>query len=217
FNCFYKPCEQVGGDFYDVFRIDEENIGVYICDVSGHGVSAAMITVFIKQVIASLINQKNNVLYSSSETLALLNKFFIEEAFGELFATMSYGVFNEKSSEFTYSSAGHCSTYTVTKDGKVKELEHGGFAIGWFPELTLVAHTLTIDKGSKIIFSTDGIFEAINHKGEIWGEKSFCSCIEKSAHLFAQEFIQKIVEGMEEHIGKEAQNDDIAILTMEVQ
>ena len=218
FNSLYSPCNQVGGDLYDVFRIDEDHIGLYICDVSGHGVSAAMITVFIKQSIHTILLQEENTKeLSPAKILSKINENFINEDFEGFHATISLLIINERTKEFTSSSAGHDKTYISNNKGEVREVGESALAIGWFEHADFIDIKETLHSGDRVTLYTDGVFEALNNADEQWGKKRLLDYISKNHDTPLTEYASNLLKEVEGFCGNKELNDDLAILTFEVQ
>src|SRR5262249_54655353 len=115
----YKPCGRVGGDFYDVFRLDENHVGFYVADAMGHGVPASLLTVFVKKgVQAKEITGRNYRLVPPNEVLQRLNRDLIDQALSENpFITMAYVLFNMRDGTLQFARAGHPCPLYVPRQG----------------------------------------------------------------------------------------------------
>ena len=128
----YLPAENLSGDFYNVIKIDESHYGVYIGDVSGHGVSAAMLTVFTFQKIMSLMDEigKEGMTIPAMVLKHLYDSFNAANFSEELYIVLIYGVYNTDTGIFSYASGGlNTSPLRLRPDGSIQELETEGFAI----------------------------------------------------------------------------------------
>lgn len=167
FYARYYPADRVSGDFYDVIRLDEDNIGLYIGDVSGHGVPAAMLTVFLKQSIEVSGTNGANVgeIYKPSQVLKSLYRTFNQTNLkDDIYIVMLYAVYNVKTKEFVFSSAG-LNTEPLFVGKEVKNIEITGFPIcklREFYEHNYEDMTITLNKGDRLILYTDGLIEAAN-------------------------------------------------------
>lgn len=162
----YRPCEALGGDFLDIFRIDEDHVGTYIADVSGHGISASMLTVFLR----SSINKKT---LSPSEALHELFKDFNNSGFNQdLYITVFYAVLNTSKNTLTYSNAGHNVCPIIFGKDRFELLRIPGIPISnWLDSPTYMDKKTTLSPGDRIFFYTDGIVEIRNEKNEQFGEE----------------------------------------------
>ncbi|MGD2188212.1 MAG: PP2C family protein-serine/threonine phosphatase, partial [Desulfobacterales bacterium] len=185
----FEPCEHMGGDIFNMFQLDDEQWGIYVLDVSGHGVQAAMVTVSVSQFLqlnsGHLFSRKsgksaaNNKLRTPAEVLAALDIEFPFERFYNFF-TITYMIINTQTGKLTYSNAGHPHSILLRKDGKMELLQKGGPAIG-VGELHLLngqenryheGH-LQIHAGDKLFVYTDGITEYQNPAGDFYGTDRF--------------------------------------------
>ena len=185
----FEPCEHMGGDIFDMFQLDDAHWGIYMLDVSGHGVQAAMVTVSVSQFLQSnsghLFDAKSedhgtsDQLRSPAEVLAALDIEFPFERFNNFF-TITYMIINTKTGEFTYSNAGHPHSILLRKDEKMELLKKGGPAIGIGDlhlldgkEIRYREGKLRIHPGDKLLVYTDGITEYQNADGEFYGTDRF--------------------------------------------
>lgn len=166
FSFIYKPCEALGGDFLDVYKIDEDHVGIYIADVSGHGVSASMLTVFLR----SSINKK---LLSPAEALADLYRQFNENNFDQnLYITVFYTIIDLKNKRLTYSNAGHNVCPVIFNKDKFQILRMPGIPISdWLEKPLFKDDTADLEAGDSIFLYTDGIVELRGEDGSQFGEE----------------------------------------------
>jgi len=168
FTYTYMPCETIGGDFFDIYEIDSSHVGVYIADVSGHGVPASMLTMFFRQSI-------NKRLLSPAQVLNELFEKFNEVKFNEEFyITMFYAVIDTESMEIKYSNAGHHTLPIIINEGKLNILNSAGIPISnWADNVKYEEHKINYASGDKIILYTDGVTEALDNRGKRYGELRF--------------------------------------------
>lgn len=224
FHAEYLPAERLSGDFYNVIKLDENNIAVYIGDVSGHGVSAAMLTVFAYQNIIPLKEEedKSAEIISPGYVLKTIYKGFNKTNFNvETYIVMLYGIYNIKNKLFTYASAGiNVSPYIIRKTGEVIELNSKGFPICKLGEYIMPFYddrTVQLESGDKIIFYSDGLIEAKNKKGEIYGMQNLMEFLQNNDTLNAKDLEIKIKNNLYNHIGYDGGlMDDATFLIMEV-
>jgi len=166
FSFIYKPCETLGGDFLDIFKIDEEHIGIYIADVSGHGVSASMLTIFLR----SSINKKT---LSPAQALRELYKEFNKYNFGQnLYITVFYAIINLKDKEVVFSNAGHNVPGIIFNSDRFELLRVPGIPISdWLDEPDHQDKSTALKEGDKIFLYTDGIVEIKDKNNQEFGEE----------------------------------------------
>lgn len=189
FTCRYFPAEKVSGDFYNVFEIDEKHIGMYIGDVAGHGVPAAMLTVFANQNIQSIKENNNgdNEILSPSDVLNKLYKAYNKTNFREeVYFVILYAIFNIENRKLTYSSAGmNVQPVILRKNCDMELLDISGFPICKFMEFYNFDYkdkSLVLNEGDKIFFYTDGVIDAINTKNEPLSEERLHDILIQNSH-----------------------------------
>jgi phosphoserine phosphatase RsbU/P len=166
FSFIYKPCETIGGDFLDIFKIDEDHIGIYIADVSGHGVPASMLTVFLR----SSINKK---LLSPADVLKeLFTAYNSSSISSDLYITVFYAIIDLKNKSLMYSNAGHNVCPIIFNDSKFEILRVPGIPISnWTENSEYINKSSHLAAGDNLFFYTDGIVEMRNANEEQYGEK----------------------------------------------
>lgn len=175
FSFVYKPSEELGGDFLDIFKIDEHHIGIYIADVSGHGVPASMLTVFLR----SSLNKK---LLSPAEVLQeLYQEFNISKLDENLYITIFYAVIDLKDMSMVFSNAGHNVCPIIFSGSRFELLRQPGIPISnWLEKPNYHDGDAVLLKGDKIFFYTDGIVEMRNPSNEQFGEDRILEHLLKS-------------------------------------
>jgi sigma-B regulation protein RsbU (phosphoserine phosphatase) len=224
FHAEYLSAERLSGDFYNVVKLDEDNIVVYIGDVSGHGVSAAMLTVFAYQNIMPLKDEEDKTveIISPGYVLKTIYKGFNKTNFNvETYIVMLYGIYNIKSKIFTYSSAGmNVSPYIIKKSGEILELDSKGFPICKLGDYIMPFYdnrTVQLDAGDKIMFYSDGLTEVKNLKNEVYGQQNMRDFLMNYHNLSAKELEIKIKNNLYDYIGQDGKlMDDATFLIMEI-
>ncbi|HHX17313.1 MAG TPA: SpoIIE family protein phosphatase [Clostridium sp.] len=178
YSYVYKPCEALGGDFLDIFKIDDNNIGLYIADVSGHGLLASMLTIFIRASI-----NKNQT--SPSMVLKQLFKEFNNtfNSTTEKYITIFYAVINIKNSTITYSNAGHNVPPILfnTATERFDLLRIPGIPISnWVENSKYKEKHITYEKNDRLFLYSDGIIELKNNENKQYGEENLLDILLKS-------------------------------------
>ncbi len=188
FSYIYKPCEMIGGDFLDIFEIDEDHVGIYIADVSGHGVAASMLTMFLRAAI-----DKSSL--SPSQALDELYIEFNKNGFeDELYISVFYGIINISDYSISYSNAGLNVSPILFSGNEYKLLRATGIPISnWVdkPEYTEVTQKLKAN--DRLLFYTDGIIEIKNKSNEQFGEDRIVEHF-LSKNLKPSSIISKLVD-----------------------
>ncbi|NLX64307.1 MAG: SpoIIE family protein phosphatase [Clostridiaceae bacterium] len=222
FSAGYVPAEKLSGDFYNVFKIDDSRFGICIGDVSGHGVSAAMLSIFTFQKIQSLMEESADGGVSiPSVVLTHLYESFNSANFNDdMYIVMIYGVFNTQTGILSYASGGlNTSPLRIRPDGSVQELDSEGFAIcklGDFIKPKFANRQVLLFPGDKLLLYTDGLIEARNSSNDEYSIKRLKSVIKKYNRWGIDYLTEAIINDVKEFIGDEKLTDDITLLSMDV-
>lgn len=177
----FIPCERVGGDLFNVFRLDETRIGVYVLDVSGHGVPAAMVATSVAQSLDPFSGQilkriipppPHYELVAPAEVLARLNRDYPIERFGK-HLTACYLLLDTQSGRVRYSNAALPLPFLIRADGRIETLCAGGTIIGLGESTSYDEGEVTMEHGDRLFLYSDGIVEYQNQMGELYGEERF--------------------------------------------
>ncbi len=209
----YKPCAQVGGDFYDVFRLDEKHVGFYVADAMGHGVPASLLTIFIKKgVRAKEISGKNYRLVPPTEVLQKLNADLIEQQIPDLpFITMVYVLFNYLDGTLQFARAGHPYPIYVPANGMPVLSQIEGGLLGVF-ETKYRLQTHHLKPGDKFLLYTDGMDGASFAQHPV-GLSSLLAAAEEFRALPIDELVERLASDL---FTQTRQNDDLTVFGMEV-
>ena len=173
----FLPCELIGGDIFNIVPLDEDHVGLYIIDVSGHGVPSALVTVSVSQALqphSGYLMKRNEAAPACREimpprhVISALDAEFPMERF-DMFFTMIYAVLNTRRGDLVYSRAGHPPAIILHRDGTLELLQKGGPVVGcgWLGPFEEERRELS--PGDKLILYSDGITEYENPSGEFYG------------------------------------------------
>ncbi|MFZ5968250.1 MAG: SpoIIE family protein phosphatase [Bacillota bacterium] len=209
----YIPSEILGGDVYDVVEIDDQHIGMYIADVSGHGVTSSMMTMFIRQTLKNLGDKAIDPAITLRYLYHRYRELHIDDQY---YITIFYGVYNQSNKTFTYSNAGHnCMPVLVRKDD-IKELEASGLPIcTLFDDVQYEKVETILQKGDKLFFYTDGISEAYEKNEGFFQNHRVMEICKLYGTLEIEELIEKMINEVMA-FSKEQLKDDIAIFVGEI-
>jgi sigma-B regulation protein RsbU (phosphoserine phosphatase) len=154
----FLPAEWVSGDIYDIVRIDEQHIGFYVADVVGHGVPAALLTIFLKQALVMRETIDNNYhVFSPAEVMKNLNlRLAKQKLSGYQFATCCYCLLNTKTLQLTYARAGHPYPILIRPNEQPQQLEIRGSLLGIFRQSEYTHQTIQLQPGDKLLLYSDG-------------------------------------------------------------
>jgi phosphoserine phosphatase RsbU/P len=213
FAVHYRPCGRVGGDFYDVFRLDEHHVGLYVADVMGHGVPASLLTMFLKKAVQTKeIAGSSYRLLPPDEVLQRLNREMLDQALAENpFITMVYAVFDQRDHRLTFSRAGHPHPLYMPVSELPRFWEVQGTLLGVFDtDFTVQTHRLR--PGEKVIFYTDGLDTHDNENHSTTGQR-LAILAEKYQQLSVADLVARLSQ---ELIVKSDYVDDLTLLGLEV-
>jgi phosphoserine phosphatase RsbU/P len=212
FAVHYLLCGRVGGDFYDVFRLDEKHVGVYVADAMGHGVPASLLTIYVKKgVRAKEVFDKQYRLVPPGEVLTRLNKDLIDQKLSESpFITMVYALFNHHDGTFRFARAGHPYPLYLPTEGPLQLWQQEGLLLG-ITETQFQNQTYQLRKGDKVLFYSDGIDNACVD-GQPPGVDSLMACAARHRKLPVRELVERLAMDL---FGTKAQTDDLTLLGLE--
>jgi sigma-B regulation protein RsbU (phosphoserine phosphatase) len=213
FAVHYQPCGQVGGDFYDVFRLDEHHVGFYIADAVGHGVPACLLTIFLKKAVrAKEIHGQEYRLLPPDEVLERLNVDLMEQGLAENpFITMVYALLDCRSGLLRFARAGHPYPLYVPADGDPEPLAVSGTLLGVF-ETRYPVRECRLRPGDKVLFYTDGV-EPAGADGSGSGVRYLTARVGRHQAAPVAEFIRHLAAELP--VPSE-QSDDFTLLGLEV-
>jgi phosphoserine phosphatase RsbU/P len=184
-NHRFLPSHQLGGDCFDYYWLDKENLVIYLLDVSGHGLAAALPSISVHNLLRSQTLLQANF-HQPSEVLHALNQVFQMEKHNARYFTMWYGVFNTESYQLTYSTAGHppaLSLLQLTDSSiDIQQLITPSMPIGTFAETEYENAVYKIQPSSKIYVFSDGVYEIELPNGKLWTLNDFINVLTKCNH-----------------------------------
>ena len=213
----FMPAEWVSGDIYDIVRIDENHIGFYIADVVGHGMPAALLTIFLKQALIMRETTGNSYrIFSPAEVVKKLNmKIAAQKLSGYQFATCCYCLLNTNTLELTYARAGHPYPVLVRPGKEPEQLEVRGSLMGVFEHAEYQERTIQLQPGDKILIYSDGAESCI---GSFNDQAGFC--FTKHFHSIKHIPILEMMDGFSTFIQEkefsQAEIDDVTMLGLEI-
>jgi sigma-B regulation protein RsbU (phosphoserine phosphatase) len=213
FAVHYRPVGRVGGDFYDVFRLDEKHIGFFVADAMGHGLPASLLTIFVKKGIKpkEIFGQQYR-LVPPHEVLQRLNRDMIAEELSEMpFITMVYVLFDWHSQKLSFSRSGHPHPLYLPREGEPEWWRSEGSLLGVF-DTTFPTRNFQLAPGDKVLLYTDGM-DAAGFEDNPLGPASLLACARRHRELPIQELVNRLAQ---ELFGRTRQADDLTVLGLEV-
>jgi len=204
------PAKDVGGDFYDFFRIDEDRIGFVMADVSGKGVPAAIFMAVSRTLIRAIGMQGN----PPEDTITRANDLLCKESVNCMFVTVFYAIYNTKTGEVVYCNAGHNSPYLIHANGQVEALPTStNCMIGAIEGLSFNAGSLQMEKGDMLVMYTDGVNEAVNNSFEEFGDPRLEEALNQLSGKTCSETVECLLSSVKTFVDGAPQSDDITILS----
>ena len=206
-----NPAKDVGGDFYDFFRIDEDRIGFVIADVSGKGIPAAI----FMAVCRTLIRATGLRDVKPSECISYTNNLIAEESASSMFVTAFYGIYNIKTGEVTYTNAGHNPPYVVRANGSIERLPMSkNIIVGFIENFQFSEETLHLEPGDTLLLYTDGVTEAVDAELKEYGEERVETLLKNTTQMGCQEMIDAVKADVKAFTEEAEQSDDITLLAI---
>ncbi len=205
------PARHVGGDFYDYMMVDDERLAFVVGDVSGKGISAALLMAQIRILIRSYTLQG----LSPSDTLSLVNNIIADENKQAMFATVFLGTLHIPSGRLDYCNAAHVNPFIVNLDGSVCECQPTqNMAVGMLSHMPYHTRSCTLQIGESIVVVTDGVTEANDKDGGMFGVENVASILLNKQDLSAHDLMMHVVESVHRYSTQVVQSDDIGILVI---
>lgn len=206
-----EAAKDIGGDFYDFFRIDDDRIALVIADVCGKGIPAALFMAVSRTIIRSKGVQGCSAAECITESNRLLSAYSVDN----MFVTVFYAVYNIKTGLVTYSNAGHNPPHLLRKDGIVSELPMSkNTIVGVFDGFEYQEETLQLEQGDTLVMFTDGVTEATNAAYEEFGVERLDSILRQQTDAGCQQMVEAVKTGIREFVGDAEQSDDITMLVV---
>jgi sigma-B regulation protein RsbU (phosphoserine phosphatase) len=207
------PCHAVGGDFFDVLKLTESQIGICIGDVSGKGVPGAI----MMSVLYTSFRGKVFELKSTADMVYALNNILCINTAEGRYATFFYCALDFERLVMYYTNAGHNPPLIMKKTGDWIKLREGGFVLGFLRDQEYRQMTQLIDPGDIIVLYTDGVTEVFNGQDELFGEDRLKKIISDNRELCAKEIKNKIIDAVKDFAPDQEQQDDITLVVIKVE
>lgn len=229
FKVFFRPAGYVSGDIYDVIQLDERHVGLFIADAVGHGVPAALMTMYIKRclhtkTIDSAVAGGYRIV-PPDEALGMLNRDMVQQqAAGKVrFATACYGVLNCETLELSFARAGHPYPLVLHADGTTSLLEADGGMLGIFPEEKFELLHTRLFPGDRLLLYSDGFEVAFPKPAISRGQKrslanpQYAEEFKQLAHGSLDEALDRLIGKLDQQAGSLNQRDDLTVVCLGVQ
>ena len=206
-----EPAQNVGGDFFDVFRLRERRIGLAVADVSGKGIPAALFMMASR----TLLKGAAIGLDQPGQVLTEVNQALHEDNRRSMFVTIAYVVYDPRSGKLTYANGGHCNPLLVRSNGEALELEGtDGIFLGMIRGWEYQQRNGILGPGETLVLYSDGVTEAMNADSEEFGEDRLRNIFQDGPPRSAREANERIQKAVQEFAGNTPQSDDLTCLTL---
>jgi serine phosphatase RsbU (regulator of sigma subunit) len=207
----YEAAHQVGGDFYDVLTLPnlENQIGLFIGDVSGKGVPAALFMAMCRTMLRSTMLSGRN----PAQALVRANELILKDSQANLFLTAICLSLNTVTGHLTYANAGHNRPLLLhINEGKFQDLTARGIILGEFDTIELEQEEVELLPGDIFVCYTDGVTDAIDAQQQSFGEQRLSAIISSHPRATAEEMCSAIMNGLRQFVGDTDQTDDLTLL-----
>jgi len=204
------PAREVGGDFYDFFKIDANRLGFCIGDVSGKGIPAAIFMAVCKTALKSIAVKG----MPADECFQSINNTLLNESPSTMFVTAFYGILDTQTGKLEYCNAGHNPTYHIKTDGEVNALPYvDGIPFG-IMDYRYGKQTITMQKGDTLFLSTDGIDEAMDKDENEFSRKRLMETLREFSNSQLSDLNRSVIGKVQEFTEGISQSDDITLLAL---
>jgi phosphoserine phosphatase RsbU/P len=218
FGSRYLPISGLAGDFYEIIKLSNNRYGIFICDVMGHGVRAALVVAMLRGLLATQANDKHD----ASQFLGKLNSglsSILKRANVTMFATAFYGIIDLNALSMEYSCAGHPGPIVVSENSS-HQLCTGrgekGPALGLMNQLTYPTHTLDLADVQRLLLFTDGVLEAENDEGEQFMDQRLLNVASDNPQKDIEDWLESIIETVLNFSDSHHFDDDVCMLGLHI-
>jgi len=205
------PCRYVGGDFYDLIKLPNGVVSMTLADVSGKGISAALLASVAQGVIEAQFSSE----HTPAEVAGTLNQVIVSRSDASRFITM-FSALLDNEGNLAWVNAGHNPPILARRDGRTEELATKSLVIGAFDFAEYrVSHT-KLESGDVLFCFTDGVTEAANTSGEIFGDERLLELIRKSVHSTAEQIRDLVLEEIVYFTSGLPQGDDVTVIALKM-
>jgi phosphoserine phosphatase RsbU/P len=232
---FCRPASTVSGDYYDFLTLDSERMILAVGDISGKGISAALLMATIHSAVRAyslqdipalrepmavgaasgsammLASKVHNLDVSPSALLSLLNHQLYESTPSEKYATLFLGIYNGRERQLTYTNAGHLPPIVMSEDGSIRRLDCGGTVVGLFERVVYEESSVQLRKGEIFLAYSDGVTEPENDFGE-FGEHRLIELLRENRDLPLPRISEIVTAAVDDWIGANKQPDDVTLV-----
>ncbi|MBN9517463.1 PP2C family protein-serine/threonine phosphatase [bacterium] len=209
----FRPCEELGGDLLNLFPIGDSHLGLYLLDVSGHGVPASLLAVAVGHALNPSGDQTE--LRRPADVVRRVNERLCGDR-TEQFVTLFYAVLDLASLTLTYANAGHPGPMVMSQITEPVVLSEGGMLAGVSPDAEYRAVEVRLQTGDRLWLFSDGLPEAMSPGGEGFGQDRLTAAFQAVSHLPLADAVRRVLHDFEQWAGPNGPQDDVSVVSLEV-
>ncbi len=211
---YCRAARHVGGDYYDFLDLNSGNLGIALGDVSGKGISSALLMANLQALLRSGAPLR---LGQMDMLLADMNRLLCESTTKNKYATFFYSVYSDESKLLTYVNAGHLPPMVFRADSQtVDRLRTGGLVVGMLPDVTYKEDFVQLSSGDVLVIYSDGLSEAMNLSDDEFGEERLMSVVSSNIDLSLPDLRDAILDDVARFVGEADQHDDLTLVLARV-
>jgi serine phosphatase RsbU (regulator of sigma subunit) len=216
FRAMYRPAGYVSGDLYDVMRLDEHHVGFYMADAVGHGMPAALLTMFLKNALETKeIASGGYRLIPPGEALARINDALVAQNLSQAtFATAVYGVIDVRTRQMTLARAGHPLPILLKADGHTEPLNPDGCLLGIFEGERFAEHTCTLGLGDRLVVYTDGVEVSFGSGG--MDTQQWQGELDRRRSMTCDDLMLELANSLDSQAGSLQPKDDLTLVVVDI-
>ena len=199
----WLPARNVGGDYFDVHAFSENKLGISIADVSGKGMSAALLMSNLQAALKATASEQA----SPEDLCGKVNRIICDNISRDRFITAFYGLLDSTCNRLVFTNAGHNSPILARRDGSCMRLGEGGVPLGLFPDWKYERGEVQLARGDRLVLFTDGVTEVSGADGEEFGEERLVKALSENRHLSAGELQERILGEVAKFSGGRFEDD----------
>jgi len=215
-----RPARVVSGDYYDFIRISPTRLAIAVADISGKGISAALLMANVQAALRSDVLRYRNgqpgihlEQIDTSEIVSHLNLHLFRNTSDERYATVFFGVYDAETRQLHYTNAGHLPPLYIS-GGNVRRLETGGMVVGLFNDVPFQQGAVEIEHGGILVAYSDGLIEPENVYGEEFGTTRLIEVATRNKDASSHAIAEAMMHAAEEWSGSPDQADDMTVIVM---
>ncbi len=206
-----RPARGVSGDYYDFIELGPTRLGIALADISGKGISAALLMASVQAALRSQLLLDPKTQESTAEIVGRVNRHLYFSTADDRFATFFFAIYDSATRELRYTNAGHPAPLCIGGD-KVQHLEIGGTVVGVFDKYDYQEGKIQIEPGTSLVVFSDGLVEPENVYGEEFGTRRLENVALRFRHDSPKVMVNALLTAAEEWAGTPEQADDMTVI-----